>query len=285
LTSGWTTKAALEWASDLFNSNESMSAGLDSELLLCHTMGLRRVDLYIDTERPLSPEERDTYMAYIFRRVKGEPVAYITREKEFYGLSFEVGPGVLIPRPETELLVEKTLELAPHGSTVIEIGTGSGAVIISVLVCRHDLKGFATDISRDALLIARKNAFRHNVGKRITFAVADAIEAIGADSQMIVMNPPYVSEKDIRLLPKDILKFEPRCALFGGVDGMSVIQKVIKRLDSCLKPGGILIMETGYDQQEKTAATCSDNENLTIRQWFNDLAGRPRVIIIERKAA
>ena len=280
----WTTKAALEWASGLFDSNESMSAGLDAELLLCHTMGLRRVDLYIDTERPLTPEERDTYMAYVFRRVKSEPVAYITREKEFYGLSFEVGPGVLIPRPETELLVEKTLELAPQGSTVIEIGTGSGAVIISVLVCRQDLKGVATDISRDALLIAQKNALRHNVDKRIAFAVADAIEAIGENSQIIVMNPPYVAEKDINLLSRDILKFEPGCALFGGVDGMNVIKKVIKRLDSCLSPGGILIMETGYDQQEKTDAICVNNENLIIRHWLNDLAGRPRAVIIEKTA-
>ena len=280
----WTTRAALEWASGLFDSNESMSAGLDAELLLCHTMGLRRVDLYIDTERPLTPEERDTYMAYVFRRVKGEPVAYITRGKEFYGLSFEVGPGVLIPRPETELLVEKTLELAPQGSTVIEIGTGSGAVIISVLVCRQDLKGVATDISRDALLIAQKNALRHNVDKRIAFAVADAIEAIGENSQIIVMNPPYVAEKDINLLSRDILKFEPGCALFGGVDGMNVIKKVIKRLDSCLSPGGILIMETGYDQQEKTNAICANNENLIIRHWLNDLAGRPRAVIIEKTA-
>ena len=280
----WTTKAALEWASGLFDSNESMSAGLDAELLLCHTMGLRRVDLYIDTERPLTPEERDTYMAYVFRRVKSEPVAYITREKEFYGLSFEVGPGVLIPRPETELLVEKTLELAPQGSTVIEIGTGSGAVIISVLVCRQDLKGVATDISRDAILIAKKNAIRHNVDKRIAFAVADAIEAIGENSQIIVMNPPYVAEKDINLLSRDILKFEPGCALFGGVDGMNVIKKVIKRLDSCLSPGGILIMETGYDQQEKTDAICANNENLIIRHWLNDLAGRPRAVIIEKTA-
>jgi release factor glutamine methyltransferase len=223
-------------------------------------------------------------MAYVFRRVKGEPVAYITREKEFYGLSFEVGPGVLIPRPETELLVEKTLELAPQNSTVIEIGTGSGAVIISVLVCRQDLKGVATDISRDALLIAQKNALRHNVDKRITFAVADAIEAIGENSQIIVMNPPYVAEKDINLLSRDILKFEPGCALFGGVDGMNVIRKVIKRLDSCLSPGGILIMETGYDQQEKIDAICANNENLIIRQWLNDLAGRPRAVIIEKTA-
>ena len=104
---GWTTRTALEWASDIFDGNESLSSGLDAELLLCYTMGLRRVDLYIDTERPLTPEERDTYMAYVFRRVKGEPVAYIIKEKEFYGLPFEVGPGVLIPRPETELLVEK----------------------------------------------------------------------------------------------------------------------------------------------------------------------------------
>ena len=280
----WTTKASLEWASGLFDSNESMSAGLDAELLLCHTMGLRRVDLYIDTERPLTPEERDTYMAYVFRRVKSEPVAYITREKEFYGLSFEVGPGVLIPRPETELLVEKTLELAPQGSTVIEIGTGSGAVIISVLVCRQDLKGVATDISIDAILIAKKNALRHNVDKRIAFAVADAIEAIGENSQIIVMNPPYVAEKDINLLSRDILKFEPGCALFGGVDGMHVIKKVIKRLDSCLSPGGILIMETGYDQQEKTDAICANNENLIIRHWLNDLAGRPRAVIIEKTA-
>ncbi len=280
----WTTRAALEWASGLFDGNDSASAGLDAELLLCHTMGLRRVDLYIDTERPLTPEERDIYMSYVFRRVKGEPVAYITREKEFYGLSFEVGPGVLIPRPETELLVEKTLELAPHGSTVIEIGTGSGAVIISVLVCRKDLKGVATDISRNALLIAKKNALRHNVDKRITFAVADAIEAIGENSRVIVMNPPYVSEEDFGLLSRDILKFEPGCALFGGVDGMNVINKVIKRLDSCLSPGGILIMETGYDQQEKTNAVCRNNENLIIRQWLNDLAGRPRVVIIEKAA-
>jgi release factor glutamine methyltransferase len=281
----WTTKAALEWASGLFDGNDSMSAGLDAELLLCHTMGLRRVDLYIDTERPLTPEERDTYMSYVFRRVKGEPVAYITREKEFYGLSFEVGPGVLIPRPETELLVEKTLELAPHGSTVIEIGTGSGAVIISVLVCRQDIKGVATDISRNALLIAKRNTLRHNVDKRITFAVADAIEAIGENSQVIVMNPPYVAEKDLSLLSRDILKFEPGCALFGGVDGMNVIKKVIKRLDSCLSPGGILIMETGYDQQKKTDSICKNNKNLIIRQWLNDLAGRPRVVIIEKTAS
>ena len=157
--------------------------------------------------------------------------------------------------------------------------------MISILVCRQDLKGIATDISKDALLIAKKNAVRHNVDKRITFAVADAIEAIGENSQIIVMNPPYVAEKDINLLSKDILKFEPGCALFGGVDGMSVINKVIKRLDSCLRPGGMLIMETGYGQQEKVEVVCSEDKNLIIREWLNDLAGRPRVVIIEKTSA
>ncbi len=281
----WTTKTALEWALDIFNGKENMSAALDAELILCYTMGLRRVDLYIDTERPLTPEERDTYMAYVFRRVKGEPVAYIVQEKEFYGVPFDVCPSVLIPRPETELLVEKTLEIAPKGSTIIEIGTGSGAVMISILICRQDLKGIATDISRDAILIAKKNAIRHEVDNRVSFAVADAIEAFGENTQIIVMNPPYVAEKDIKLLSKDIIKFEPECALFGGVDGMNVIRKVISRLDSCLCAGGMLIMETGYDQQEKIEAVCAEEKNLIIKEWLNDLAGRPRVVIIEKRAA
>jgi len=279
----FTVAKALEWAKGLLSAETFSSGSLDSELLLCHAANLRRVDLYINPDARLSAQEIDIFMTYVMRRAKSEPVAYITGSKEFYGLSFKVGPGVLIPRPETELLVEKAIEAAPFNSTVFEIGTGSGAVIISILASRNDLKGIASDISEEAIAIARQNTYRHNMHDRLILETADGTDTVTGTFPVIVMNPPYVARKDIHELAPDVVNFEPDCALFGGEDGLEVIRKVLRNINEKLSPGGVLIMETGYNQLEEINNICLKNRNIKVKQWINDLSGLPRVVIIENQ--
>jgi release factor glutamine methyltransferase len=279
----WTIRSALSWANGFLAEHGSETPRLDAEIILAFTLHLGRTVLYKDRDQALAPQVYAGYRGLIERRAQGEPVAYIVGEKEFYGLAFKVNPCVLIPRPETEILVDQAIALAPKGLPVLEIGVGSGAVLIAILAHRPDLQGIGVDISQDAVRLAKENAILHRVARRISFIVGDALNAIAGKFHLIVMNPPYIGCRDAVDLKRDVMHYEPEIALFSGNDGLDVIRKVFMHVPENLAPGGRLIMETGYDQQRAIEEIVGKMQGFKTGRWIWDLSGTPRVVIVERE--
>jgi release factor glutamine methyltransferase len=277
-----TISEALTNAKGLLAEQNIDSAFIDADLLLAHALNIRRIDLIIHRDRMLTDEEMDDFSDLMERRISHEPVAYITGIKEFFGLPFMVNPHVLIPRPETEILVEQSIALAPKGATVFEIGVGSGAVIISILSERQDLKGAGNDISIPALVTARANAATHGVSGRLGLFAGNVMEANGSAWPMIIANPPYIRVGEMNSLDDDVRLYEPAKALFGGKDGLDIVKEIIKGLSGHLTQGGMLIMEAGRGQKEAIDSLVGSQKSLKIRTWIHDLAGIERVVIIER---
>jgi release factor glutamine methyltransferase len=277
-----TISEALSKARGLLAGQNIDSASIDADLLLAHTLSIRRIDLIIDRGRMLTDEEMDAFSELIERRISREPVAYITGVKEFFGMPFMVNPHVLIPRPETEILAELSIELAPKEATIFEMGVGSGAVIISILSERQDLKGVGNDISIPALITTRINAATHGVSGRLHLFAGNVLEALGGLWPMIIANPPYISLVEAESLDDDVRLHEPPWALFGGKDGLDIVKEIIKGSSGHLSQGGMLIMEAGLGQKGAIDALVGSQETLKIRSWIHDLAGIERVVIIER---
>ena len=227
---------------------------VDSRALLRAALGVSDTYLVAHPEQVLTDRQRDCYLDWVERRRAGEPVAYLTGEREFYSLTFMVTPAVLIPRPETELLVEAALERVPAHAPfrVLDLGTGSGCVAVAIAKHRPLAQVSATEMSRDALAVARENAARHGSG--IEFIESDWLDALaGRCFELIVSNPPYVAERDPHLSEGD-LRFEPRAGLVAGADGLSCIRLIIAQARAYLEPGGRLLFEHGYDQAERCRA-------------------------------
>jgi len=277
-----TIRQAITWANGILSEAAIDSARRDAEVLIRHVTGLEHVQLFTHSGQELSDSQNERYRALIARRAKGEPVAYLVGEKEFYALAFAVGPDVLIPRPETEILVEKAAVLAPRGAAALEIGVGSGAVIVALAVERPDLQLFGLDISLKALKIARANARRHGVAERIHLFVGDALSSVTARFPLILMNPPYIAHGEAPSLSPDVALYEPGIALFGGNDGLDVIRKVVSLAADRLLPGGRLLMECGYGQQSAVTLLVEAAGGLKAREWICDLGGIPRVVIVEK---
>ncbi len=277
-----TISEALTNAKVLLGQQNIDSAFIDADLLLAHALNIRRIDLIIHRDRILTDEEMDVFSDLIERRISHEPVAYITGIKEFFKMPFMVNPDVLIPRPETEILVEQTIALAPKGAMVFEIGVGSGAVIISILKERQDLKGVGNDISIPALATTRVNAATHGVSSRLSLFAGNVLSATGCSWPMILANPPYIPMDEMDSLDDDVRLYEPAKALFGGKDGLDIVKEIIKDLSGHLTQGGILIMEAGLGRKEAIEALVGSQKTLKIRAWIHDLAGIERVVIIER---
>ncbi|MCX7625802.1 MAG: peptide chain release factor N(5)-glutamine methyltransferase [Candidatus Sumerlaeaceae bacterium] len=228
------------------------TARLDAELLIGHALGMSRLELYLDRDRPLNEEELVRARELVRRRAAHEPVAYITGKKEFYGRDFEVTPAVLIPRPETELLVEhvaeQLLERFPEESVrVLEFGVGSGAIAVTLALLREDLTVVATEISSEAASVARRNAERYNVAGRVDIRVQPDFSGIEGTFHALVSNPPYIAESEATSLPPDVCRYEPPLALYAGVDGMRWIEWLLAegRHFVCHE-GGFLAMEIGF---------------------------------------
>jgi len=251
---------------------------------MCHLLNWEnRVKLYTNYDKPLSEIEVERYRQMIKRRVKGEPVAYITGKKEFFGLQFKVTKDVLIPRPETELLVEHTLEIAEKIKDtflkIVDVGTGSGCIIITIAkLLKKKAEFFATDISEKALNVAKENAKIHNVN--IKFFKTDIMENLNETFTIVVSNPPYIPFKD-RRVEKNVIKYEPHTALYGGEKGTEVIEKLSQQAYKKLKPGGYLIVEFGEGQGNMVEKIFKDTgfKNIKI---IKDLSGKERVISGEK---
>ena len=252
----WTILKLLKWTTAYFDSHDIEQPRVDAEVLLAHTLGVGRVDLYVNYDRPLVRRELDVFRGLIQRRVRREPVAYIVGEREFWSLPLKVTPHVLIPRPETETLVEAALEIIPSDPAptpwrILDLGTGSGAVVLALASERPGHDFFAVDSSDKALAVARDNARRHGLDQCITWLRGDWFNVGGARIgcfEVIVSNPPYICRDELEGLPPEISRFEPRGALDGGPDGLDAIRLIVREASQHLVPGGRLFFEIGHDQ-------------------------------------
>jgi release factor glutamine methyltransferase len=247
---------------------------LETRILLTYALELTRVQLITQSERRLTEDEAQHLSALLQRRINGEPIAYIVGEREFYGLAFHVTPDVLIPRPETELLVDLVLERLPPRGRILDMGTGSGAIAVAIAHTRSDVCVTALDISVAALAVAGRNAERHHAN--VAFLQSDWYGAL-ADQQfdVIVANPPYIVEGDIHLSQGD-LRFEPIGALTDHADGLSALRIIIDGALQRLAPGGWLLMEHGYDQARAVRDLLSAQGFQEVQSW-QDLAAIERV--------
>ncbi|MRX06894.1 peptide chain release factor N(5)-glutamine methyltransferase [Pseudoduganella sp. FT25W] len=254
---------------------QSLLDGLDYRVLLCHALDLNRIALITQSERELSAGEAQRFAALVRRRLDGEPIAYIVGQREFFGLPFEVGSAVLIPRPDTELLVELTLDRLPLNGRALDMGTGSGAIAVSLAHTRRDADVTALDVSADALAVARRNADTNHA--RVTFLQSDWYAALqgAAPFDVIASNPPYIASGDQHLSEGD-LRYEPVGALTDHADGLSALRIIIAGAPPHLKPQGWLLMEHGYDQAQAVRALLTAAGYAEVRSW-QDLAGIERV--------
>ncbi len=241
-------KQELSCAREIFAANNIEDTSLECELLLRHTLKINRVQLYLDLNRELIPKQKGTFWRLIKRRLNGEPAAYITGHCEFYGLDFYVDPRVLIPRPESELLVEKALNLAQNQatSTIAEIGTGSGAIAISLALNLPQAKIYATDISASALSVAQINCKKHDVVNRVCLVQGDMLDPLPEPVDLIIANLPYVHDSELSQM--STANFEPLLALNGGSDGLEKIRQLCSQVGGKLRPGGCLLLEIGQGQ-------------------------------------
>ena len=264
-------------------------AELDARFLAGHVLGWDAARLLTDGTAPAPPNFTTAYDALIDRRTAREPMAYILGMQEFWGLAFEVGPAVLIPRPETEVLVEAALSRIPEAGSfdVADVGTGSGCVAIAIARDRPRARLVAADIARDALEIAAANARRHGVADRITFACGDLL-ALPSLAQrtfdLIVSNPPYVAEDDRSTLQPEVRDYEPASALFAGRDGLSIIRRLVAQSVARLRPGGFLMFEIGQGQDDAVRELISATPGLTMSGLKHDLQGIARTVIARREA-
>lgn len=289
MKSSWTLLNLIREASAYLAKKGVVSPRLDAELLMGRVLGCSRVELYLRFDQPLTQAELDRFRELLRRRARREPLAYILEEKEFWSLTFRVNPSVLIPRPETETLVEVALgELKeavrnePLPLPALELGTGSGAIVIALAKeLGASVSWWATDISQKALDVARWNARKLGVEERIKFLEGDLWEPFESEEhrfRLVISNPPYIPTALIQELEPEIRSYEPLLALDGGRDGLALIRRILKKAPSKLVPGGMLVMEVGDGQSKCLDEMLGKDSRWGKWGWRQDLGGRPRVL-------
>ena len=275
-----TAKEVLSRAREVLADGDIEEASLEAELLLRNTLKVSRVQLYSELDRELDLKETETFWARIGRCLNHEPSAYITGYREFYGLDFYVDFSVLIPRPESELLVEKALELAHnYASPVIaDIGTGCGAIAISLALSLPQAKIYATDVSTSALKVAQANCRKHRVTDRVNLLAGDMLEPLPELADLIIANLPYVRETGLPLV--NTAGCEPRLALDGGLDGLEKIRRLCRQVKDKLYPGGYLLLEIGEGQGEALTAFLHNLFPVASIELVPDFGGIGRVVVL-----
>jgi len=273
-----TLKQALTRARGILTANNIEDAPLECELLLMHVLGISRVQLYIDLNRKLGSEQEENFWNLVKRRLSGEPTAYITGHREFYGLDFYVNSSVLIPRPESELLVEKSLNLTQNHavSAIAEIGTGCGAIAISLALNLPQVKIYATDVSAPALRVALFNCKKHGVINRICLLQGNMLNPLPEPVDLIIANLPYVKESELSQMRS--ASFEPQLALNGGPDGLERIRQLCSQVSSKLRPEGCLLLEIGQRQRQAVITLLHSLFPLARVEVAPDLSGIDRVV-------
>lgn len=279
----WTIREVLEWTAKDFASRGITSARLDAELLVAKALGMDRVGLYLDLNRPLDEIERGEIRLLVARRREREPVAYILGHRDFYGRRFVVTADVLIPRPDTETLAERALECIPKvlGCRVLDVGTGSGALAITIAAERPLADVTATDISTAALEVASKNARRLEVADRIQFQCTDLLES-GHQYDVIVSNPPYITRRDMETLPADVRQYEPRLALEAGEDGLDVVRALLAACEPAAQQGSQLLIEIGAGQAASVLDIAKSRSAWELVAVYPDLNRIERVVHLRR---
>ena len=268
------------------------SPRLNAELLLMHAAGCDRTALLAHPERDLTAGQSAAYEAWLMERAAGKPAQYITGHQEFWELEFLVNPSVLIPRPETELLVESALEFARAAENsgkqlaIADVGTGSGCIAVALAKELPEARIYALDNSLDALATARRNADRNGMGARINFLHSDLLKPVSGEQlpafDLIVSNPPYVSERDFPYVMVEVRKYEPPSAVFAGESGVEVYERLIPQAANALRVGGQIILELGYDVRERVRSLLLP-AHWSDTDWRQDLAGHIRAVIARRK--
>jgi len=287
----WTILDLVQWTAGYFQSNGIDSPRSTAEILLAHTLEITRIDLYLRYDQPMAPSELRRYKKFIRRRIRREPVAYIVGRKEFWSMPLYVNRHVLIPRPETECLVELALAEIPDQPaaspvSVLELGSGTGAIILALASERPGHRYLALDYSAEAINVSRKNAAQQNLDSTVRFICADWFSALApsrARFDLIVSNPPYIRSADIDGLQPEVARYEPRQALDGGADGVDCLKQIIDTAPDYLQPGGVLILEIGYDQAQQVLQTAGNRKAYDGFQVEKDFSGMDRVIRLKRK--
>lgn len=280
---------SIRWAEESLRDAGVTEARSEAEFLLMHVIGCKRHTLFIEASKMLSGDQEAVFKGFIERRTKREPSQYITGEAEFYGFTFRVTKDTLIPRPETELLVDEALRCALHLAekkplTIIDLCTGSGCIAVSMALKLPESVIYATDISKTALKIAAQNASSNNVTDRITFLEGDLFAALDGDgtqarkADIIISNPPYISESEIEVLEPEVIGYEPKSALYGGPDGLAFYRRIITQAPERLSEGGFLLLEMGFGQYEEIKNLIEKEQRYTEITVLKDYSGIERVI-------
>jgi release factor glutamine methyltransferase len=278
----WTIKRLLDWTAGFLAQKGSESPRLDAEVLLAHALDCKRIELYTRHDEVPAEEARQRFRELVRRRIEGCPVAYLVGRKEFYSLVLEVGPAVLIPRPDTECVVMECLRLAKGLAEprVLDLGTGSGAIAIAVAYYHKGAQVTAVDISPEALAVAVRNAERHGVADRVRFLHGDLFAPVppGEQFDFVLSNPPYIPHGDLVKLPVGVRDYEPHVALDGGADGYAVFDRIVEQARDYLKPGGYLIVEIGAPQEERARRRIASFPEYELGKTIHDHSGHPRVL-------
>jgi release factor glutamine methyltransferase len=283
MTEEWTIGTVVRWAADDFRARGITSPRLEAELLLSQVLGTDRIGVIVDADRRLSALELSSFRAVITRRRQGEPVAYILGKKEFFGRVFRVDRRVLVPRPDTETLVDVALGRTKHcslGGRTLDLCTGSGCVAITIARERPTSRLSAIDLSKDAIEVAKDNALRLGAAHQIRWLAGDLYDPLSSERggfDLVVANAPYIPEKDFSGLPIDIKAFEPRLALLGGDDGLQVIRRIVSGARRHLRAGGVLALEVGSGQAAEVAGLLRD-AGFSDVLLAKDYGGHERVV-------
>jgi len=285
----WTILTTIRWTEERFKKEGLATPRLDAEVLLAEALGTDRVGLYTHFDQPLQLEELGRFKKFIQRRLKREPVAYIVGRREFWSLPLKVTPDVLIPRPETEILVAEALKalasLDGKAFHILEIGTGSGAISIVLAKEFPAARILATDLSAKALSLAEENARQNGVREQIHFLQGDLFRPLppGCKFDLIITNPPYIPQGEISQLAPEVRDFEPRMALDGGMDGLDFFRRALPRVGEFLVPGGWFLAEIGAGQDQEILRIAAENPDLDSLSFAKDLAGIKRIFKARKK--
>ncbi len=278
----WTVKRLLEWTTRHLATKGAEAPRLDAEVLLAHALECKRIDVYTRFDVEPDEEARGRYRELVRRRTEGCPVAYLVGRKEFFSLELEVGPAVLIPRPDSESVVQECLALAKEMAAprVLDLGTGSGNLAIAVAKYHKGAQVTALDLSADALAVARRNAEKHGLAERVQFLEGDLFGPIlaGETFDFIVSNPPYIPTADIANLGIGVRDFEPHRALDGGGDGFEMFDRIVAQAPAFLAPGGYLILEIGSPQEAESRRRIGEQAGYQLAATIRDGSGHPRVL-------
>ncbi len=273
-------QSLLKYSTNELKKSSVKNPSLDSEIMLSNILGISRENLLLNLENNIKKEKLIKFNKHLEKRKKNKPIAYIIGKKEFWKTEFIVNSSVLVPRPETELIVEEAINLlrGKHNINLLDIGTGSGCILISILKIKKNWYGTGIDLSKNAIKVAKTNAKIQQLENRIRFVHSDIDKFIASKYDLIISNPPYISEFKLKRLDKDVKDYEPRLALDGGPKGLSEIEKVIKKSSKLLKNRGTLIIEIAPEQKNYLTRILKLND-FHIKKISKDLAGKDRCII------